>query len=79
MALCPKGYNFWPQDTLVIFSKDFDTSNWKKAATEIQELIDRAIVKVNRDLNIQVEFRNEELMYKDIAHVIRPGTMEQRT
>jgi hypothetical protein len=78
MALCPKGYNAPPQDTLVIFSKDIDTSNWKRAVTEIQELIDRAIANVNGGINIQVEIRHEELMYQDIAHVIRPDTVERR-
>jgi hypothetical protein len=77
LALCPKGFDDPPQDTLLIVSKDLDTSHWKVAATEIQEIINRATVKVNRDLSIQVEIRNEELMYQDVHHVIRPGTVEQ--
>jgi hypothetical protein len=79
MALCPKGYGDLLQGALVIFSNNLNTSNWKEAAIKIQKLINQAIVKVNGDLDIQVEIRNKELMYQDIHHVIRPSAVEQKT
>jgi hypothetical protein len=78
MSLCRKGEHDPPRDTLLIFSEDIDTKNWKGAATEIQEIIDRASRKLNGNPTIRVEIRNEDMMYKDVSSIIKPQTVEQR-
>jgi hypothetical protein len=77
MALSRKGESETPRDTLVIYSEDMDTRGWKGAATIIQEIVDRAARRVNGNLAIRVELRNDNMMYRDISSIIRPGTPEQ--
>ncbi|KAF4633570.1 hypothetical protein G7Y89_g4552 [Cudoniella acicularis] len=55
---------YYGHQTLIIDTKDSDSSSWKAAATEIQQLINKALLgRSLTDLEFLVEIRNSELMY----------------
>jgi hypothetical protein len=73
-SLFPRS-SFEARETLIIYTDDEDYSyKWKKAATEIQEMLDRAIRKKNSSLKIRVEIRNRYKMYQDTSSIIVPNS-----
>lgn len=68
-GLSPRGM-FRPQDTLVLSTHADDTSNWKAAATIVQQRLD----EISPEAKIRVEIRNEDKRYRDVSSIIIPNT-----
>jgi hypothetical protein len=71
--LAPKGSS-QSRDTLVILALDLDSRKWMDAATLIQDLLDKEIRRRKSVLQISVEIRNNEKMYRDTSSALRPNT-----
>jgi hypothetical protein len=73
-VLVPKDNTYRSRDTLIIYTYDEDSQRWKEAATEIQEILDKALEERTAKIEIRVEIRNPDKMYRDTSSIIRPGT-----
>jgi hypothetical protein len=73
-VLVPKDDTYRSRDTLIIYTYDEDSQRWKEAATEIQEILDKALEERTAKIEIRVEIRNPDKMYRDTSSIIRPGT-----
>ncbi|KFY84910.1 hypothetical protein V500_08887 [Pseudogymnoascus sp. VKM F-4518 (FW-2643)] len=58
------------KDTIIIKTRDEPRVSWKEAASKIYyEIVEPAATSAQ--IQMRVEIRNEEKMYKDVVHVIR--------
>lgn len=64
------------QDILVVSTPDEPSESWRSAATDIQELFDKALRKKHTNLKIGVEIENKGRRNWDISYLIKPNTVE---
>jgi hypothetical protein len=70
LSFIPKGPPREPNGTIIIKTHDESNATWKNAVSKIyNEIVEPAATSAR--LQIRVEIRNEDLMYKDYSRAIR--------